>query len=277
MKLFVTGGTGFIGSHFVQQALAAGHEVRALRRLGSSPRIPLAVEPEWLEVSFDRLEPQHFAGIEAVVHLAAHSANVPYDSLENCLHWNVTVPLRMADRAWGGGVRRFVVAGSCFEYGRSGERYERIPPDAPLEPTLSYPISKAAASMAWQGFARERNAAVSIARIFQVYGDGEPAGRLWPALRAAALTGADYPMTAGEQIRDFVEVGAVAKQLLWQTENGQAAAGVPRVLHIGTGHPKTVRDFAEYWWNYWGAKGSLKIGVVPYRAGEMMRYVPRVK
>ncbi|MDP2139061.1 MAG: NAD-dependent epimerase/dehydratase family protein, partial [Candidatus Didemnitutus sp.] len=127
MKLFVTGGTGFIGSHFVKQALAAGHEVRALRRSGSQTRIKLDREPDWLEVPFEDLEPDHFRGIEILVHLAAHSANVPYDTLENCLHWNVTVPLRMAQRALLAGVKRFVVAGTCFEYGRSGERYEFIP------------------------------------------------------------------------------------------------------------------------------------------------------
>lgn len=276
MKLFITGGTGFIGSHCLHQALASGHEVRALRRSGSRPRIPLTTEPEWLDVPFDRLEPYHFAGIEAVVHLAAHSANIPYDSLENCLHWNVTVPLCMAHKAWSSGVQRFVVAGSCFEYGRAGERYALIPMDAPLEPTQSYPISKAAASVAWQGFARERNVAVSIMRIFQVYGEGEPAGRLWPSLKAAAMAGADYPMTAGEQVRDFVEVSEVARQLLRQTVHGEAAAGVPSVLHIGTGRPRTVRNFAEQVWIEHHASGRLLFGAIPYRANEVMRYVPQV-
>src|SRR5436190_3362752 len=87
MQLFVTGGTGFVGSHFVQQALAAGHGVRALRRPGSQSRIPLPHQPDWFEIPFDQVEARHFENIDAVVHLAAHSANVPYDSLENCLHW----------------------------------------------------------------------------------------------------------------------------------------------------------------------------------------------
>jgi nucleoside-diphosphate-sugar epimerase len=117
---------------------------------------------------------------------------------------------------------------------------------------------------------------VSIARIFQVYGEGEPAGRLWPALSAAALAGADYPMTAGEQIRDFIDVGSVAKQLLSQTENSQAAAGVPSVLHIGTGHSKTVREFAEQVWADHNASGRLLVGAIPYRANEIMRYVPQI-
>ncbi len=47
MRLFVTGATGFIGSHFVNQALAAGHEVVALRRTEQSrPRIELRVRTD---------------------------------------------------------------------------------------------------------------------------------------------------------------------------------------------------------------------------------------
>jgi len=88
-----------------------------------------------------------------------------------------------------------VVVGSCFEYGRSGEWYEFIPPDAPLEPTQTYPASKAAASVAFYQLAVELNLRLSIHRIFQVFGEGEVESRLWPSLRKAAASGADLEMT----------------------------------------------------------------------------------
>ena len=53
MKIFVTGGTGFIGSHFLKQALAIGHDLICLRRPGSRTRIPLKSEPTWLEGSLE--------------------------------------------------------------------------------------------------------------------------------------------------------------------------------------------------------------------------------
>jgi nucleoside-diphosphate-sugar epimerase len=221
------------------------------------------------------LEPDHFSGIDALVHFAAHSANAPYDSLDRCLHWNVTVPLRMAAKAWEGGVRRFIVAGSCFEYGRSGERFEYIPVSAPLEPTQSYPISKAAASVAWSGFCRERCVSVSILRIFQVFGEGESGGRLWPTLRKNALAGNDHLMTAGEQVRDFIEVEEVARQFLTATV-AAVEPGVPYIKNIGTGCPQTVRGFSEHWWRKWKAPGRLKFGALPYRHNEVMRYIPEI-
>ncbi len=259
-------------------ALREGHEVVAQKRSPSSqPRVPLTIEPTWLVKPLDALATDDFEGIEVLVHLAAHSANVPYDTLENCLYWNLTTALRMLESAHSKGVSRFVIAGSCFEYGRSGERYEFIPVTAPLEPTLSYPTSKAAASVAMLGFAAESKTQLSLHRIFQVFGPGEPSGRLWPSIRSMALAGKDMPMTAGEQIRDFVPVEQVAEELLKACHDDTIVPGIAKVENLGTGRPQSVRAFAEHWWRHWNARGKILFGEIPYRDGEVMRYVPEIK
>ena len=276
MKLFVTGGTGFIGSHFLNAALSSGHKIVALRRSAESrPRVPVEESDllVWLDKGMPDVESGDIAGCNALVHLAAHSANVPYDTLENCIHWNVLVPIGLFRQAVKAGVRRFVVAGSCFEYGRSGERYKFIPPDAPLEPTQTYPASKAAASIAFSQLAVEMNLQLSIHRIFQVFGEGEQISRLWPSLRAAAQAGLHFAMTPSQQVRDFVPVEQVAKELLTACGK-ECTPGTPIVRNIGSGAPQTVRAFAEYWWAVWQAQGKLLFGAKPYRAGEVMRYVP---
>jgi len=226
-------------------------------------------------VPFDRLEPEHISDIDVVVHLAAHSTNVPYDTLENCLYWNLTVSLRMLERAFQAGVKRFVLAGTCLEYGRAGERYEFIPVTAPLEPTQSYPASKAAASVAALGFAAEKHVSLSILRPFQVYGEGELATRLWPSLRAAALAGRDFPLTPGEQVRDFISVQKVAARFLAELAS-PPPEGQPRIVNVGTGVPRTLRDFAEDSWRQFGSTGRLLIGALPYRPNEVMRFVPEI-
>jgi nucleoside-diphosphate-sugar epimerase len=276
MHLFITGASGFIGSHCVNQALQAGHQVTALRRNAqSSPRIPLRDGAVWLERPLDELTAEDFRGIDAVIHLAAHTPNVPYDTLENCLYWNLTASLAMARAAARAGVGQFVIAGSCFEYGTSGERYESIPADAPLEPTGAYPASKAAAWIALRQFTAEAGVSASYHRIFQVFGEGEAAGRLWPSLRAAAVRGEDFPLTAGEQIRDFIPVEEVAAALLAAAQN-PPAPGTLVTSNLGTGIPLSLKEFAQSWWRSWGATGNLLLGAVPYRAGEVMRYVPRL-
>lgn len=275
MKLFVTGATGFVGSHFLNQALEAGHEVVALRRPGSRRRIVLGPDPHWIERQLDEVVPADFEGVDALVHLSAHTANVPYDTLENCLRWNLIAPVHMANAAKNAGVKRFIIAGSCFEYGSAAERYDFIPVDAPLEPTHSYAASKAAASIAFIGFAQQMGLELSVLRIFQVYGPGEAESRLWSSLKRAAEMGTDFCMSSGDQVRDFIFVEEVAKKFIEELSR-KVQPGAPEIRHVGTGKPSTVCDFAKYWWEHWGAKGKLKIGAKPYRPGEVMRFVPEI-
>ena len=273
MNIVLTGGTGFIGSHFLKQALAAGHSVRAIRRSPSSkPRIPIAKQPAWLDAQLDEVTVEELQGCEVLVHLAAHSVKYPYDSLANCLLWNVMAVLALFEQARLAGIRRFVVAGSCFEYGRSGERYAAIPTDAPLEPTNSYAASKAAASIALCQWAEEHHLSLEILRVFHVYGEGEAETCFWPSLRRAALAGEDFPMTYGEQIRDFMPVEAVARTFLGRVSQPDSPAEA-QVFNLSSGNPGSIRLFAERWWKHWDAKGKLLLGNLPYRNGEVMCYV----
>jgi Nucleoside-diphosphate-sugar epimerases len=49
MKIFLTGGTGFLGSHFINIAHNAGHQLVCIRRKGSQPKINLQKSPIWVE------------------------------------------------------------------------------------------------------------------------------------------------------------------------------------------------------------------------------------
>ena len=277
MKLFVTGGTGFIGSHFINQAHAAGHEIVALRRgLESRPRVALDVEPSWLTKQMRDVTEDDFLGCEVLVHLAAHSANVPYDSIENCIQYNVIDPLIMFRVAKNAGINRFIIAGSCFEYGRSGERYGDISVDAPLEPTSSYPASKAAASVAFHAFACESNVSLLILRIFQVYGEGEDPSRFWPSLRKAAISGEDFSMTSGKQVRDFINVKDVVRVFVDALERHDLVDGQPMIENLGAGKPKTLAEFAQTEWDSFGGQGKLILGAVDQRPNEVMRFVPEI-
>jgi nucleoside-diphosphate-sugar epimerase len=276
MKIFVTGATGFIGSHFVNAAHNAEYEIVGLKRKGSKPRVKLDKEPTWAEGSLDDDFSEILSDCDFLVHFASHSANPPYDNLERCMYWNLTATMQIFNQALKSGIRKFIIAGSCFEYGNSGERYDFIPTDAPLEPTMSYPASKAAASIALYAWAIENQVSLRILRIFQVFGEGEAEARLWPSLKKAALSGEDYPMTKGEQVRDFIHVTDVVKYFVQSLDFDNIVPGKPEIQNIGTGMPKTVLDFSRYWWNEWNAEGSLRVGLVPYRKNEVMRYVPKI-
>lgn len=276
MKLFVTGGTGFVGSHFINAAHRAGHDIVALRRPGAQTRVTLEREPTWVEGQLDGDYRAVLQGCEVFVHLASHTPNPPYDTLVNCLYWNVQASIQLAEQAREQGVTQFLVAGSCFEYGRSAERYAFVPVTAPLEPTLSYPTSKAAASVAFLGFAAQHKLHLKVLRIFQVFGEGEQANRLWPALRTAAQSGADFPMTPGAQLRDFIDVKDVSAAFVDGLDFSATQPGKPEISHVASGQPQTLLEFATHWWQVWGGTGTLQPGAVAYRFNEIMRLVPEV-
>jgi len=277
MKIFVTGATGFIGAYFVNLAHESGYDVVALRRPGSKPRVELLREPCWVDGLIDEDLRIHFKDCEVFVHLAAYGVVNNSTDWDGCLYWNVLSAFNICKQAYEVGIRKFLIAGSCFEYGKSGEMYQFIPVDAPLEPTDGYAASKAAASVLLQGWATAHNLQLQIMRIFHVYGEGEADSRLWPSLRRAAITGSDFEMTYGEQVRDFIGVKEAARQLVNALSFNEVLAGVPRIKHVGSGHPQSVLDFASYWWAEWGATGALKPGAKAYRNNEVMRFVPQIE
>lgn len=276
MHLLVTGATGFIGSHFVNHATRAGYEVTGQRRPGSTPRVPLERSPRWVDKTLAEIGNEDFAGVDVIVHLAATGVSPQVATRVECYEINFRQSLALVDRAVDAGVARIVAAGTYAEYGSAGLRYQRIPSNAPLEPTDPYAASKAAFFIAVSELCRSRKFELSYQRLFSVFGEGQFERNFWPSLRAAALAGDDFPMTAGEQIRDFVGVDEACSLLLRQCERADIVAGHPCVENLASGDARTLREFATAWWEHWHARGTLRFGALPYRPGEIMRYVPEV-
>jgi nucleoside-diphosphate-sugar epimerase len=273
VKIIVTGASGFIGQHVLSKLLGAGHTVVAIVRPGSEGKLTSRSGLLVVKAELSALTKEPLAGAQVLIHLAAAGVVSGGEDWERCFAANVTDSLYVWQTAVQAGVRRLVICGSCFEYGNSALRYDFIPVDAPLEPTGAYHSSKAAATMAALGLAVALKLEVVVLRPFHVFGEGEAASRFWPALRRAALAGADFPMSGGEQMRDFISVDTVAEVFV-RSLSEPLAPGVPKIANVGTGVPQSLAQFARHWWQQWGATGSLKLGVLPYRANEVMRYVP---
>jgi nucleoside-diphosphate-sugar epimerase len=275
MRLFLTGATGFIGSHVLAATLAAGHQVRALRRSpASAPVIPLPGEPEWCQGDLATLTAADLEGIEAVLHLASAGVSPKQVPWAELVQANVVGSLRLLELAADAGVRRCVVTGTSHEYGNAARRFAAIPPDAPLEPLSAYGASKAAAFQLLRTFAIERRLELFYGRIFTAYGEGQFAGNFWPSLRHAALAGEDFPMTSGRQVSDFVPVAAVAAHLLEACTRTDVAPGRPLVTNIGSGVANSLLSFAAAERERLGATGRLRPGVLPDRPDQIERYVP---
>ena len=276
MHLFVTGATGFVGSNFLLAAFRNGHTVTALRRPGSQTRLEISDRVRWIDAALDADLSHAFHDVDWVVHLAAHTPNPPYAPLDECLYWNVVASSRLVQAAAAAGVSNFLIAGTCFEYGAGAEGQDFIHPGSELRPTLTYPISKAAASIALLGLARHLGLKMQVLRIFQVFGEGEAQTRFWPSLRLAAREGHDFPMSSGIQIRDFVNVSEVAQRFIDALDFHGVEAGRPHTRNIGSGKAASLIEFAQGWWTAWDAKGRLQPGSLGLRPGEVSRLVPNI-
>jgi nucleoside-diphosphate-sugar epimerase len=278
MKFFVTGGTGFIGSYFLKAGLSEGHQIVALRRTEGS-RPPIILESEgckWLPKSMSKITVEDFQECDCLVHFAAAGVSPQKATWSELFDTNLVQSLRLWNTAADAGVQRFLICGSCFEYGKSGDHYDYIPVDAPLQPINGYAASKASASIAAMALAAERKLQLAILRPFHTYGEGQDERNFWPALRRAALSGIDFNMTAGEQIRDFQPVEEIAAAFLSAANYCDLEVGKPLIKNLGSGKPEMLKDFAARWWAHFNGQGVLRIGSLPYRDNEVMRYVPEI-
>ena len=94
-------------------------------------------------------------------------------------------------------------------------------------------------------------------RPFHIFGEGESDYRFWPSLKNAALSGQDFPMTLGEQIRDFTPVEYAADIFIRYVENSKIIQGKPIISNLGTGKPQSLKSFAETQWKKFNAKGYI--------------------
>jgi UDP-glucose 4-epimerase len=278
MRLFLTGATGFIGSHVLLAALNAGYEVVAMRRSAhSSATIPLPKEPTWWEGDLNSLEASQLEGIDAIIHTAAAGVSPKRASWSDLLQTNVCGSIRLLESASVAGIRRCVFVGTCHEYGNSALRYKAIPPDAPLEPLNEYGASKAACYQLTRTFASIHELEFFYGRIFFAYGEGQYSHNFWPSLQRAAILGEDLRMTSGRQIGDFIPAETVAVHLLAACTRSDIIPGSPYVVNIGTGIPQSLLAFAEAEWKRLAAKSSLVPSSIPDRKDQIYHMVPDIK
>ena len=277
MKILIIGGTGFIGSYVIKEAIKRGHEVVVIKRNENSKfainldkKINFIVS-EFSEISSSTLKDY---SIDAIINLAAAGVSPKKVSWEELIEINIKFPLKIAKIASEVGIKRLVVAGTSHEYGDTANKFNRIPPEAPLEPLNPYGSSKAAAYHILKSFAIENKMELFYGRIFCVYGLGQFKNNFWPSLYRAAVSGEDFTMTDGLQVTDFLRVEDAASYLVEGVTRKDIEKGNPLVVNIGSGVAISLREFAQSEWNKYSVNGKLILGAIPHRGDVMMRCVP---
>lgn len=248
MRVLVTGGAGFIGSHLVEALVEKGHRVRVLDNLSSGRLRNLrSVRGEAEFEKGDCADPRAAAravkGVEVVFHEAAipsvaRSVLDPASSHRG----NGTATLTMLVAARDAGVRRFVYAGSSSVYGASPQMPKRESMAAwPLSP---YAVGKLMGEHYLRVFANLYRLETLTLRYFNVFGPRQDASSPYSgviSLFLTALLGGKTPVIYGdgEQSRDFTYVGNVVaanlKALEVKSPRGE-------VVNVATGRRITLNQ-----------------------------------
>ncbi len=181
---------------------------------------------------------------EWCIHLAWQG--LPDYSLERC-RANLDAGLRLLDAVAQPGLRRMVVAGSCWEYGRvSGAVSEdRVPVDPGV-----FAATKQALLTVLDSVARDKGFDYRWARVFFVYGPGQRPTSLIPHLHAAYAAGRAPDVRQPDAVQDFVHVDDAAAALVALVER-DAPSGI---FNVGSGRPTSVGRVANRAADHYGTK-----------------------
>ncbi len=252
MKVLVTGGAGFIGSHLVDGLLARGHSVTVLDDLSSGTMDNLKThtgKPAFRFVQGDIRDVEAvkraLVGAHAVIHEAAMTS-VPLSVKDSALAHSVNVDgtLTLLKASLDRGVKRFVYASSCAVYGEQAEL--PISEGAPPKPLSPYASSKLAAEQNCLTFHERKGLETVCLRYFNVYGPrqtaGEYAGVMIKFLERLRANQPPIIYGDGEQTRDFIQVDDIVGATLLALEREDVAG---EMLNIGTGKATSINELCR--------------------------------
>jgi UDP-glucose 4-epimerase len=270
VRVIVTGGAGFIGSHVTDALVARGDEVVVVDSLATGKRdnVPAAAELRMQDVRESLDDVFRDTQPEAVIHLAAQAdVRVSVDHPVEDAEVNVlgTVRVLEAARQHGAGQIVFSSTGGAIY----GECDRPAPETAPLNPVSPYGTAKLAAEEYLRAYNRLYDSIHVALRYGNVYGPRQDphgeAGVVAIFLGALAREQAPRIFGEGEQTRDYVYVGDVARATL-------AALGHEGgVFNVGTGRETSVLELYDLCRRISGA--DIEAIHAPARAGELQRSV----
>lgn len=237
MKAFVTGGTGFIGSHLVERLRREGHAVTALVRRTSDTKLLESLGAEL--VVGDLLDTKTIGaaapGCDVAFHLAAALLRTASDPAT--FHAvNVEGTGHMMRAALEAEIGRVV---HCSTGGVHGPSWSVIDEDAALRPDNPYRKTRLAAERVVAKYHSNHGLPVVIARLSEVYG---PRDRTWLSLFRDAASGRINLPGSGRHAIHLSYVDDVVEGLIrCACANGTAG----RIYLIGTDRPSSLWEFVE--------------------------------
>jgi UDP-glucose 4-epimerase len=275
VRILVTGGAGFIGSHVADGFRAKGHEVAVVDDLSTGNRANLASDIKLYpyDIRDDSLA-EVFADFKPdVVDHHAAQANVPA-SLTDPVHdasVNVLGGLNLLKLSAAHGVKKFIyISSGGAMYGEPDPEQLPVAETAPIRPLSPYGASKQALE-AWLGvYQRTFGMDYTVLRYANIYGPRQGVREEGAVVAVFATRMARQESVTidgtGEQTRDFVYVGDCVTANIAALERGSGSS-----INIGTGKETSIRQVFDAMAEVSGYGEAPKFG--PGRKGDVVRIV----
>lgn len=267
MKIAVSGATGFIGQHVVNELEKQGITPLLLVRPSSLAQVSNS-KHSVISLDIENLPSENlFEKIGKPVALI-HCAWAGLPNYQSLHHFEKELPLqyKFITRLINDGLRNITITGTCFEYGfYSGALNESLT----SRPNNPYGFAKNSLLQQLNYFQKTNPFQLTWARLFYIYGKNQSQSALFSQLKKAIENNEPiFNMSGGEQLRDYLPASEVAKYLVSLTMSGKNN----NIVNICSGSPISIRKLVEDWIieNNWSIK--LNLGYYPYPDYEPMAF-----
>jgi dTDP-glucose 4,6-dehydratase len=269
VRVLITGGAGFIGSHFVKRMLAAGDDVVVLDKFtyaGNPANLPAGIDCHRGDIAV-REDVDQIGPVDAIVNFAAET-HVDRSILgpEEFVRTDVLGTLVLLQAAEGLSARLVHVS--------TDEVYGDVEPgwssreDDPLRPSSPYSASKAGGDLQVLAAVRTFGVNASVTRGSNTYGPNQYPEKILPLFATNALDGVALPLYGdGRQIRDWLHVEDHCSGIELVLRDGEAG----EVYNIGASEEHENVELTQLILHHLGADPSL-VRHVEDRAGHDRRY-----